>query len=129
MPIHAKKHDNNMKVDLRILCCLNTKRPDISVGEFAKKVTVAKLYNDKLKQTMISKYHLNTLLLSGLRPSATLIPFIQIMGFNCHLYVLRQVEDYYTIDLIDVIAFPTTHLSIKKSGIKSLIGYLEKAKV
>lgn len=55
-----------MKIDLRILYCSNTKKADINAGEFAKKPNPSKLYIDKLKQVVISKYHLNTLLLSGL---------------------------------------------------------------
>lgn len=57
-----------MKIDPRVLYCSNTKKADISVGEFAKKAFPSKLYIDKVKQVVISKYHLNTLLLSGLPP-------------------------------------------------------------
>ncbi|CAO3691591.1 unnamed protein product [Rhizopus stolonifer] len=65
----AKKNIKiDMKIDLRILFCSNTKRSDLSGGEFAKKAIPSKLYNDKLKQVTISKYHLNTFLLSGLPP-------------------------------------------------------------
>lgn len=44
-----------MKIDLRILFCSNTKRSDLTDGEFAKKAISSKLYNDKLKQVTISK--------------------------------------------------------------------------
>ncbi|KAI7863194.1 hypothetical protein BDF14DRAFT_1399682 [Spinellus fusiger] len=117
-----------MKIDLRVLYCSNTKRSDTSVGEFAKKATKSKLYSDKLKQAIISKYHLNTFLLSGLSSSAAIVPLVQIMGFDCHLCVLRQVEDFYILEAVDSIAFPTTHKSIKDSGIERLMECLEKAK-
>jgi hypothetical protein len=70
MPTQAKKQNINMKIDFRILYCSNAKRRDINVGEFAKKTIRSKLYIDKLELAVISKYHLNTLLLSGLPPSA-----------------------------------------------------------
>ncbi|KAG2233367.1 hypothetical protein INT48_000370 [Thamnidium elegans] len=56
MPTKAKKEQKiDMKIDLRILYCSNTKRYDISVGEFAKKSIRSKLYNNKLKHAAISK--------------------------------------------------------------------------
>lgn len=118
-----------MKIDLRVLYCANTKKADISVGEFAKKAIPSKLYIDKLKQVVVSKYHLNTLLLSGLPPSTTFIPLIQIMGFECHLYILRQVKDFYVLETVDSITFPLTHKDIKENGIQKLVNCLEKAKV
>ncbi|CAO3649450.1 unnamed protein product [Mucor hiemalis] len=35
------------RIDLRVLYCPDTKRFDISVGEFAKKAIKSKLYNDR----------------------------------------------------------------------------------
>ncbi|KAI8985404.1 hypothetical protein BDB01DRAFT_721512, partial [Pilobolus umbonatus] len=56
-----KKNERiNMKIGLRVLHCSNTKKAGISVGEFGKKAIPSKLYIDKLKQVVISKYHLNT---------------------------------------------------------------------
>jgi hypothetical protein len=72
-----------VKIDLRILISMNSKKSGSSVGEFAKKAIPSKLYIDKLKQVLISKNHMNTLLLSGLL-QATAIPLIQIMGFGCY---------------------------------------------
>lgn len=118
-----------MKIDLRILFCSNTKRSDLTVGEFAKKAIPSKLYNDKLKQVTISKYHLNTFLLLGLPPSAASIPIVQIMGFECHLSVLKKVEDFYVLETVDAITFPTTYKDIQENGIKKLISCLEKSKV
>ncbi|KAI9259125.1 hypothetical protein EDC94DRAFT_585734 [Helicostylum pulchrum] len=116
-PTKLKKDKNvDMKIDLRILFCLNTKKPDVCVDEFSKKVISRKLYVDKLKEVMVSKYHLNELLLSALPSSSTLIPFIQIMGFSCRLYVLRQVEDFYVLEIIDTIIFPITLASTKDNS-------------
>ncbi|KAI9347542.1 hypothetical protein BD770DRAFT_169334 [Pilaira anomala] len=117
-----------MKNDLRVLYCSNTKRSDISVGKFSKKAIRSKLYTDKIKQAVISKYHLDILLLSG-PPLVALVPMVQITGFDCHLYVLRQIEDIYILKAVDTIAFPTTHTSIKSNSIEKLIICLEKAKV
>ncbi|CAO0790352.1 unnamed protein product [Mucor circinelloides] len=128
-PRKAQKKENiNMKIDLRVLYCSNTEKPDISVGEFAKKAVPSKLYLDKLKQVIISKYHLNALLSLGLSPSTTLVPFVQIMGLECHLYALRQVQDFYVVQTIDCVTFPVTHSAIKDNGIQRLLSCLEMAK-
>ncbi|KAI9260850.1 hypothetical protein EDC94DRAFT_610055 [Helicostylum pulchrum] len=130
MPTRTKKNEKiDMKIDLRILFCSNTKRPDLSVGEFAKNAIPRKLYNDKLKQVIISKYLLNTLLLSGLPPSVASIPIVQIMDFVCHLSDLKKVEDFYVLEAVDSITFPTTYRGIQDNSIKKLISFLEKAKV
>lgn len=118
-----------MKVDLRILFCGNTNRPDLSVGEFAKKAIPCKLYHDKLKKVVITKYHLNALLLSGLSPSAASMPIVHIMGFDFHLSLLRKVDDFYVLEPVDTVAFPTSHKAIKDNGIQKLISCLEKVKV
>lgn len=129
MPAGAKKYEKiEMKIDLRILFCANTKRSDLTVGEFAKKAIPSKLYNDKLKQVIVSKYHLNTFLLFGLPPSAASIPIVQMMGFECHLSVLKKVEDFYILETIETISFPTTYKSIQENGIKKLTSCLENAK-
>lgn len=113
-----------MKIDPRILYCLSSEKLDISVGEFSKKAVPSKLYNDKLKQVVISKYHLNTLL----PPSTTLIPLVQIMGFHCQLYVLWPVEDFYVLEVVDATAFPTEHEAVKENAIQKLMNFLKKAK-
>lgn len=118
-----------MKIDLRILCSMSTKQSDLSVGEFARKCIPSKLYNDKLKEVLISKFHLNKVLLSGLPQATTVIPLIQIMDFNCQLYVLRYVEGFYVLENVDCISFPTTYQDIKDNGIAKLITCLETAKV
>ncbi|CEP11956.1 hypothetical protein [Parasitella parasitica] len=52
---------------------------------------------------------------------------------KCHIRttfvskVLRQVEDFYTLEGVYNIAFSTVHTSIKDNGIKKLINCLEKA--
>lgn len=109
-----KKANKNTKIDLRILSSLSTKQSDLSVAEFAKQAIPSKLYNDKLKEVLISKFHLNTLLLFGLSNDAAFVPLlVQRMGFNCQLYVLRHVEDFYVLECVDSFPFPTTHQNIK----------------
>lgn len=51
------------------------------------------------------------------------------MGFNCQLYVLRHVEDFYVLESVDSISFPTTNQDIKENRIEKLITCLETAKV
>lgn len=119
-----------MKINFCILYCSNKKRSKLNAGEFAKKAIPSKSYYYKLKQATITKYHLNTLLLlSSLPSSAALIPIIQIVSFECHLFVLKKVEDFYVLETVDIITFPTTHKALQDNGIKKLISCLDKAKV
>jgi hypothetical protein len=91
MPKKAKKYENiDMKIDLRILFCSNTKRPDLSVGKFAKNAIPYKFYRDKLKQITVSKYHLNTLLLSGLPPLSSINPNCANNGFRVPFVCLKE---------------------------------------
>lgn len=115
-----------MKVDLRILCCANTNKPDITVGEFAKKATRRMLYMDKLKQVTMSKYDLDSLLLSDLSPSTTFIPLIQIMGFDCNVYILIKILEFYVLETVKTAVFPTSRLSLKENGIQKLWNCLER---
>ncbi|RCH78129.1 hypothetical protein CU098_002480, partial [Rhizopus stolonifer] len=61
--------------------------------------------------------------------SAALIPIIQIVSFECHLFVLKKVEDFYVLETVDIITFPTTHKALQDNGIKKLISCLDKAKM
>ncbi|KAG2219648.1 hypothetical protein INT45_012349 [Circinella minor] len=128
-PKRAKNEKMKMKIDLRVLSTMNTKQPDLSVGEFAKKAIPSKLYNDKLKEVLISKFHLNHLLLSGLPQTTTVIPLIQIMGFSCQIYVLKYLKGFYVLQNIHNISFPTTHQALKENGIMNLISSIETVKV
>ncbi|CAO3640103.1 unnamed protein product [Mucor hiemalis] len=103
-----KERKIDMKIDLRVLYSPNTNRSDISVGEFAKKAIKSKLYNDKVKQVVISKYHFITLLPFG-PTAAVVLLLVQIMGFDYHICVLKQVEDFYILEAVDAISFPSTH--------------------
>jgi hypothetical protein len=96
---------------------MNTKQSDLSVCEFARKAISSRLYNDKLKAVLISKFHLNDILLSGLPEATIAIPLIQIMSFNCQLYVLRYIEEFYVLENVSIISFPITHEDIKDNGI------------
>ncbi|ORE05645.1 hypothetical protein BCV72DRAFT_229433 [Rhizopus microsporus var. microsporus] len=118
-PLKAKKKEKvTLKIDLRILYSLNSKQSNLRVGEFAKKATVCKLYHDKLKQVLITKYHLKHLL-SGLPTSTTLVPFVQIMGFECQLYVLRFIECFNALEAVGVTAFLNTHRDLRVMALKA----------
>jgi hypothetical protein len=111
-----------MEVDLRILFSANANNSDLAVNEFAKNTTPSKLYKDKLKQVILTKYYLNNLLLACLPSSTTCIPLIQIMGFDCYLYALRKVENYYILETIDSVVFPCNHEALKVNEIRKIIG-------
>ncbi|KAI9480687.1 MAG: hypothetical protein EXX96DRAFT_480407 [Benjaminiella poitrasii] len=38
------------------------------------------------------------------------------MGFECHMYILRQVEDFYILETVDYITFPLAYMVIKENG-------------
>ncbi|KAG1046850.1 hypothetical protein G6F43_010681 [Rhizopus delemar] len=38
------------------------------------------------------------------------------MGYECHLSVLKEVEDFYVLETVDAITFPTTYRDIQGNG-------------
>ncbi|KAI9481586.1 MAG: hypothetical protein EXX96DRAFT_448840, partial [Benjaminiella poitrasii] len=57
----------------------------------------SKLYNDKLKLLLVSKCHLNSLLMAmPFIPKAKIklisFPLIQIMGLSCHVHTLSLID-------------------------------------
>ncbi|KAG1174310.1 hypothetical protein G6F46_005903 [Rhizopus delemar] len=56
------------------------------------------------------------------------MPIVHIMGFDFHLSLLRKVDDFYVLEPVDTVAFPTSHKAIKDNGIQKLISCLEKVK-
>ncbi|KAI9478860.1 MAG: hypothetical protein EXX96DRAFT_572521 [Benjaminiella poitrasii] len=72
------------KMDLRIITSAITKNLDLSVVEFAKQGTANKLYIDKLKMILVSKFHLNYYIKKEKAyPFEVFVPFLQVMGLEC----------------------------------------------
>lgn len=116
------------RMDLRIN---STTVPfDYSLMEFAKQCTSRKYYLDKLKLVLLSKLHLN-LLLKRLKssPRDLYVPFMLIMGFDCHLLHLFLVKPKHYM-LVDVVSFsyPVTKALLNKGGIEQLIDVLSYIK-
>lgn len=99
--------------------------------EFAKECTSRKYYLDKLKLVLMSKLHLNSLMQSlQVEPTSLHIPFMQIMGFECHLLHLVLVKPkQYALKQVATISYPITKELIDEGGIEKLIDTLAYVKV
>ncbi|KAI9485984.1 MAG: hypothetical protein EXX96DRAFT_473086, partial [Benjaminiella poitrasii] len=74
------------KMDLQNITSAVTKNPDLSVAEFAKQRTANKLYIDKLKMVLVSKFHLNYYIKKEKTyPFEVFVSFLQAMGLECQL--------------------------------------------
>lgn len=104
---------------------------DYSLIEFAKEFTSRKYYLDKPKLILVSKQHLN-ILIKNLQSKQTdlHIPFMQIMGFDCHLLhlVLVKPKQYILVNVV-IFLYPVIKSQINKSGIEQLINFLSYIKV
>lgn len=104
---------------------------DYSLTEFAKECTSQKYYLDKLKLVLVSKLHLNSLL-KNLKSTQTdlYVPFMQIMGFDCHLLhlVLVKPKHYMLVNVV-TFSYPVTRTQINEGGIEQLINVLSYIKV
>ncbi|KAI9248140.1 hypothetical protein EDC94DRAFT_353617 [Helicostylum pulchrum] len=105
-----KTSNASSKVDLRILATtVNNK--DASLDEFENISKTTKLYHDKLKLALISKFHLNALLKSNI---CLAYPFLMIMGFEFIFYCLDFDDGFYSIKEVDRCSFPITEASLKE---------------
>jgi hypothetical protein len=66
----AKKTKTDAKLDLRILSIPNTKKADMAICEFAKTAFSSKLYYDKIKSVLLTKYQLNSWVTAGISPQS-----------------------------------------------------------
>ncbi|KAI7898845.1 uncharacterized protein BX663DRAFT_513624 [Cokeromyces recurvatus] len=128
VPSSLSKSKIISKMDLRVGAL--TSPLDYSLAEFAKKCTSHKYYLDKLKLILISKLHLN-LLVQNLQCKETdlYVPFMQIMGFDCHLLhlVLVKPKQYMLVNVV-TFSYPVTKKQINEGGIEQLINVLSYIK-
>ncbi|KAI7892163.1 uncharacterized protein EV154DRAFT_419061 [Mucor mucedo] len=127
VPTIFKKTKAKPKVDLRIMSVLNSKEGDYSLGEFSKVAESTKLYEDKLKLSLMAKFHLNSLLKTNTNCT---YPFVMIMGFEFVLLTMEFIEgEGYNMNQIDQCCFPITKKAITSGGIKDLINCINTVKV
>lgn len=94
----CKKAGRKLKLDLKLVFVEeNVHAVDTCTGEMAKKATVEKIYRDKLKSTIATKWHLNTILkkVPFVRPKDVpmlKMPILQIAGFSRKLIVTSYKE-------------------------------------
>ncbi|GAA5804365.1 hypothetical protein HPULCUR_009853 [Helicostylum pulchrum] len=119
--------DSNIspKVDLRIFTTITADNKDDSLAEFAKIADSTKMYNDKLKLALTSKFHLNHLLKSNIRLAFL---FIMIMGFGFFFYCLDFENGMYVIKEIDKCCFPISKNYISQKGILDLFDCINNVK-
>lgn len=117
------------RMDLRVTAC--PAPLDYSTTEFAKECTPRKYYIDKLKLVLVSKFYLNSLLKNlKVEPTSLYVPFMQIMGFDCHLLhlVLVKPKHYMLVNIINV-SYPVTKSMVNDGGIEKLVDVLFYVKV
>ncbi|RCH81656.1 hypothetical protein CU097_005090, partial [Rhizopus azygosporus] len=129
VPGSLSKTNVASKMDLRISAAFSSSF-DYSMIEFAKECTSRKYYLDKLKLVLMSKLHLNSLMQSLQAELTSLhIPFMQIMGFECHLLHLFLVKPkQYALKQVATISYPITKDSIEEGDIEKLIDTLAYVK-
>lgn len=117
------------RMDLRVTAC--PAPLDYSTTEFAKECTPRKYYIDKLKLVLVAKFYLNSLLKNlKVEPTSLYVPFMQIMGFDCHLLhlVLVKPKHYMLVNIINV-SYPVTKSMVNDGGIEKLVDVLFYVKV
>lgn len=123
------------KLDLHIVV-LNDEEVvvDGMTAEVAKTATKHKLYGDKLKSILASKYHINNFLktvpyitVEGIKKLR--FPIMQIMGMNIHVNVLRlPCRGIYVVDNEFSFSFSCSMRSIREN-IEKLIDGLSLVEV
>lgn len=129
VPDSLSKTNITAKMDLRIRT--SSAPMDYSMTEFAKECTSRKYYLDKLKLVLLSKLHFNSLLKNlKCTPTGLYVPFMQIMGFDCHLLHLVLVKPkHYMLVNIFTFSYPVTKAQVNEGGIEQLINVLSYIKV
>ncbi|KAI9010929.1 hypothetical protein CLU79DRAFT_710181, partial [Phycomyces nitens] len=117
VPGSLSKVNITSKMDLRITTASTSL--DCSITEFAKECTARKYYHDKLKLVLVSKLHLNSLLKNlKVEPTSLYVPFMQIMGFECHLLHLVLVKpEKYMLIKVATISYPVTKSFVNEGSI------------
>lgn len=107
----------DFKLDIRFIISSDTKKLDISNGEFAKQraATKGKYYHDNAKAVLTDKYHLNYLVktlpqIPVRSIKALKIPIVMIMGIDCHVFVLSLIDkNDYLLEKIYTMQYPRTY--------------------
>ncbi|KAI8058782.1 hypothetical protein BDF21DRAFT_429993 [Thamnidium elegans] len=125
----CKNSSLSFKLDLRIIVNIEKTDHDIIAAELAPPTTTinSKLYNDKLKLALVSKCHLNSLLMAmPFIPKTKIklirLPLIQIMGLSCHIYALSLIDKgVYLLQRICSVTYPFTHIHLQTGGLQKIV--------
>ncbi|KAI8087603.1 uncharacterized protein B0P05DRAFT_594865 [Gilbertella persicaria] len=111
------------KLDLRILILRGDETVvDGATGEIARKATKAKLYSDRLKSVLTTKYHLNAFLKSLIHIRRS---YYQFMGLEAKVSSLRLIgKKQYVMEDLHSFKFPRTSAQLKSGELESLINGL-----
>lgn len=121
-------------MDLRLVIISDESTVDSCAGEMAKKATTKKVYHNKLKSTLASRCHFNTLLKEMRYIHAKDIPLmkmpiIQVAGFSGKLSALRLPrKKEYQLDVCSF-SFPKSLRQIQSGSLETLINFLSTTKV
>ncbi|ORE02586.1 hypothetical protein BCV72DRAFT_214972, partial [Rhizopus microsporus var. microsporus] len=99
---------------------------DTSTGELARRPTPRKLYEDRLKSAIAAKATINNILKNSSLTVDNLdslkIPIIQVMGFECQIFIVRLAEpNLYAIKKLSEMNFPITNKDLRNNGIEAII--------
>ena len=102
---------------------------DGTTAEIAKKAAPKKLFMDKLKSVLGTKWHMNNFLLSipfipAKEIKNVVLPIVQLMGFDVRVYTLQLANrGVYILQDLTSFSFPTNYNSLKH-GLSKIINGL-----
>lgn len=127
----CKKAGYQFKLDLRLIVLPNDEVAlEGCTGEIARRATVKKVFRDKLKSTIASKCHLNTILkemtfIRGGDVKLVKIPILQIAGFDAKLSVLSLVKKKeYMLEEISSFSFPKSLYQLQNGTLEHMVNVL-----
>ncbi|KAG0181048.1 hypothetical protein DFQ28_000111 [Apophysomyces sp. BC1034] len=127
-PLVRSKTGKPLRMDLRMICMSTLTEVDISAGEFAKHITPAKYYHDKLKLVLSAKAQLNSIVKEyklGLEQTKDIrICMVQVMGLEAELNMLQLVANGIYILQKGVHFKILSALEDMQTGMKSLVAGL-----
>jgi hypothetical protein len=98
-------------------------------GELTKpsSTTESKHFNDKLRLSLASKSHLNTILktmpyIPKNKIKTIKFPLIQIMGLSCHIHAISIIDEgVYLIEPVKLFAYHRRYTDLENGDIQKII--------
>ncbi|KAG2235354.1 hypothetical protein INT48_004973, partial [Thamnidium elegans] len=118
-----------MKMDLRLIAIDKNQFEDHGYGEVAKQGSVPKYFKDKRKAVIACKALLNSIITSNAidqEKESVFIPYLIVMGFEMHLYVVHlKSNHFYITQKVKSIAFPSRLADFGEESIELANGLLD----